>query len=201
MSNTPWIFINRTLGLSVPVRVPFSTTEEYDRLTGAVGQWREDLAALNCYSKFNATFGDKLAAALKQLTGEEIPASGKKTEDGTDIPVTVKVFIRKLQAEQKLTQAMLEEVAAKVAAEMPDLDITPTSKASSKAPKEFLIQAAQLLAALAQKGRSVEDWFEAISNKFPNPPQPDEEEGFSENFIGRVLQHVSRVQASSLAGA
>lgn len=199
MSDTK-IYINSTLGFKVPVRVPFSTTEEYDRLAGSVGAWWEDLAAQACYSSYNPEFYDRLGKALEDLTGTKIPDSSQKDAKGNPVPITTKAFIRLLKAEKSVTDEALEDLAAKVAEGMPELDISPRGRASLKAGKVALQQARQLIAMLAGKGDTVEAWFARVSEKYPNGPQPAEDEKIDDNLVGRLLEHVAAAQTATLAG-
>lgn len=197
-----WIYINSTLGLKVPVKVPFQTTEDYDRMTGSPGQWREDLAAQQCYSKFNPDFYKALASALSRELSIEIPASAKKDKEGNPIPVSCKEFIAYLMGPENptgapaLTEGLLNEIGQRVAAEQPVLDITPSTRGSgSKAPKEFLVVASQLMAKLATTGVSLADWCEKKSNEGYNLPAFDAEEGYSENYIARCVVAISKQQS------
>jgi len=197
-----WIYINSTLGLKVPVKVPFQTTEDYDRMTGNPGQWREDLAAQQCYSKFNPDFYKALASALSRELSVEIPASTKKDKDGNAIPVSCKEFIAYLMGADNptgapvLTENLLNEIGQRVAAEQPVLDITPSSRGSgSKAPKEFLAVASQLMAKLATSGVSLADWCAKKANEGYSLPAFDAEEGYSENYIARCVVAISKQQA------
>lgn len=197
-----WIYINSTLGLKVPVKVPFHTTEDYDRMTGNPGQWREDLAAQQCYSKFNPDFYKALATALSRELSIEIPASAKKDKEGNSIPVSCKEFIAYLMGPENptgapaLTEGLLNEIGQRVAAEQPVLDITPSTRSiGSKAPKEFLVVASQLMAKLAITGMSLADWCEKKTNEGYSLPAFDAEEGYSENYIARCVVAISKQQS------
>lgn len=198
MSDTPRIFINNTLGFKVAVKVPFSTTEDYDRLVGEVGAWWNDLVAQACYSSYNPEFYDRLGEAISDFTGEKIPDSNQKDVKGNPVPVTTKAFIRLLKAEKKITDDQLNELASKVAADMPELDISPKSRASAKAGKAALQQARQLIAMLAAKGTELESWLTSASTKYPGGPELAEDEKIDDNFIGRVLEHIAACKVREL---
>ena len=202
MSEQHWIYINSTLGLKVPVKVPFHTSEDYDRMTGNPGQWREDLAAQQCCSKFNPDFYKALATALSRELSIEIPASAKKDKEGNSIPVSCKEFIAYLMGPENptgapaLTEGLLNEIGQRVAAEQPVLDITPSTRSiGSKAPKEFLVVASQLMAKLAVAGMSLADWCEKKTNEGYSLPAFDAEEGYSENYIARCVVAISKQQS------
>lgn len=194
MSDTTWTYINKTLGLNVPVKVPFASTEDYDRLAGEVGAWKATLAAAHCYSGHNKLFGDALAEKLAVVTGVPIPTTGekRKTRAGVEYDVTVspKLYIDKLAAEKSITAAQLQEVATEVAESLPPLEIA-SSSGPAKPSKEFMNQALQLQAQLNQKSRTVEDWFTSVSSKFSLPAY-DESEGYSQAFLARCLVEISR---------
>lgn len=198
MSDTPKIYINSTLGFKVAVRVPFSTTEEYDRLAGNVGAWWDDLAAQACYSSYNPEFYDRLGKAITDFTGVSIPDSNQKDAKGNAIPITTKAFIRQLKAESKITDEVLNELAAKVAEGMSVLDISPRGRASAKAGKQALQQARQLMAMLAGKGITVEDWFASYSAKYPGGPEASEDTPIDDNLVGRMLEHIAACKTGEL---
>ena len=198
MSDTPRIFINNTLGFKVAVKVPFSTTEEYDRLVGEVGAWWNDLVAQACYSNYNPEFYDRLGKAISDFTGEKIPDSNQKDIKGNPVPLTTKAFIRVLKAEKKITDDQLIELAAKVTADMPALDISPKSRAAAKAGKAALQQARQLMAMLAGKGTDLETWYANATAKYPGGPEPLEDEKIDENLIGRMLEHIAACKTREL---
>lgn len=199
MSDTR-IFINSTLGFKVAVRVPFNTTEEYDRLIGQVGAWWEDLVAQACYSSYNPEFYDRMAKAIADFVGVPVPDGPTKDAKGNPIPLTCKAFIRQLKAAGQINDDQLNELAAKVAADMPTLDIAPRGRATAKAGKAALQQARQLIATLSQKGRPLADWFAAASAQYPGGPEAAEDETIDENLVGRLLEHIAACKTQELAG-
>lgn len=206
------IYMHNTLGRKVPVKIPFATSEEYDRLVGTPGAWWDTVCANECYSNFAGDFGDKVVEALKVLTisdalpnGREVPVDPKKPKvakaDGTDVPqlITPKHYIALVLAEKLVTEAQVDEVFAKVAEAMPPLDVSPSKRGGNKPSKEWLDSAATLIATLKQKGRDLADWFAVVESKYPGAPRPSDEEGFTDVAVARILIHAQKAKTAAMA--
>jgi hypothetical protein len=194
------IFMNSTLGFDVPVKVPFSTTEEYDRLTGTPGSWWEAICAKTCYSNYNTAFGNKLVEKLVAITGVPVPTIAgkmKKIKGGEEVPeeVTPKKYFRMLVAEGKVTLEQVSALALQVAEEMPVLRIEPATSTSSKLEPLFLSKGQTLLAQLKAAGKDLDDYVARFIAKFPGAPELGDEEEIDATYLGRLAKY--KVQSES----
>lgn len=195
------IFINSTLGFDVPVKVPFSTTEEYDRLTGTPGSWWDAICAKTCYSNYNTAFGNALVKKLVEITGVEVPTvPGKKKKikggEEVDDTVTPKVYFRKLVADGKVTLEQVSALALQVAEEMPVLRIEPATSTSSKLEPMFLSKGQTLLAQLKAAGKDLDAYVERFIAKFPGAPELDDEGEIDATYLGRLAKY--KVQSETM---
>lgn len=198
-----WIYENSTLGFKVPVKIPWHNGQEYDLAKGEPNAHMNSLAALECYSNFNREFGEKFAEALSAETGVAIPGTGKfkpaskDGKPGEEILVTPKEYLTLLLANKTITEVRCQQIATDVANAMPPIDIS-SSRGPAKPSKPSMTAAAQVMASLAQAGRSVEEWVESAFAKYPNGPVPSDE-GFTQEYVARVIDHINRCRAAELA--
>jgi len=199
--STPYTYLNSTLGFTVPVKMPFSTIEEYDRLAGQAGAAFDVVCAQSCYGGYNAKFGDALRDKLLAVSGVEIPTTGKtvKTKDG-EVPELVKpkAYLAKLLAMKAITEAQAAQIAQEVANEMPPIEIGG-SRGPAKPAKVFLDQALVTISGLQQAGKDIAGWVERVNGVYPGVPAVNEEDGYDQVFVARVLQHVANAQAAAAA--
>lgn len=199
--STPYTYLNSTLGFTVPVKMPFSNIEEYDRLSGQAGAGFDVICASTCYGSYNAAFGLALRDKLFAVSGVEIPTTGKtvKTKDG-EVPELVKpkAYLAKLLAMKAVTEAQAATIAQEVANEMPVLEVGGT-RGPAKPSKMFLDQALVTISGLQQAGKDVAAWVERVNGVYPGVPAVNEEDGYDQVFVARVLQHVANAQAAAAA--
>ena len=196
------IFVNSTLGFDVPVKVPFATTEEFDRLTGTPGSWWENLCAKICYSNYNTAFGNALVKKLNEITGVPVPTVAgqtKKIKGGEEVPVEVtpKKYFRMLIADGKVTLEQVNAVAQQIAEEMPVLRVEPASSTSNKLEPIFVQQGQQLLGQLKAKGVDLDSYVERFISKFPGAPTLGEDEEIDATYLGRLKKFKIQVEAAN----
>lgn len=132
-------YINRTLGVEVPVTVPASC-EDFDASAGQVGTAWSMAVRYALYHIWNVKFRSSFAKKVVEETGEPLPQKvegGKpvfkkgKDDDGAeiDIPVYVseQVYINSLLAKELVTEGQLQEWALEVASEIP-LELTGSNR-------------------------------------------------------------------------
>jgi len=200
MSNT-YTYLNSTLGFQIPVKMPFDSIESYDRLAGQAGAAFDVVCAQTCYGGFNSKFGDALRDKLLAVTGLAIPTvPGKviKNKDGTETPELVKpkAYLAFLYASKALTEAQAAAIAQEVANDMPVLEVGG-SRGPAKPAKTFLDNALVTISKFQQEGKDIAGWVERVNGVYPGVPTVNEEDGYDQVYVARVLQHVANAQAAA----
>ncbi len=193
-------YLNSSLGFSFTVKMPFSTFEEYDRLAGQAGAAFDVLCAQTCYGSVNNKFGLALRDKLAAVSGIAVPVVGKrKTKDGeVDELAKPKDYLALVLAQKALTEAQVATIVQEVANELPVVEIGG-SRGPAKPAKVFLDNALVTISGLQQQGKDIAGWVERVNNVYPGVPAVNEEDGYDQVFVARVLQHVANAQAAAAA--
>jgi hypothetical protein len=194
-------YLNSSLGFSFTVKMPFSNAEEYDRLAGQAGAAFDVLCAQTCYGSVNNKFGIALRDKLAAVSGLAVPTTGKKvkTKDGeVDELVKPKDYLAFIYAQKALTEAQVAAIVQEVANDLPVVEIGG-SRGPAKPAKVFLDQALVTISGLQQAGKDIAGWVERVNGVYPGVPAVNEEDGYDQVFVARVLQHVANAQAAAAA--
>lgn len=191
-------YLNSSLGFSFTVKMPFSTFEEYDRLAGQAGAAFDVLCANTCYSSVNNKFGIALRDKLAAVSGIAVPVIGKrKTKDGeTDELAKPKDYLALVLAQKALTDAQVAAIVQEVANDLPVVEIGG-SRGPAKPAKTFLDNALVTISKFQQEGKDIAGWVERVNGAYPGVPAVNEEDGYDQVYVARVLQHVTNAQAAA----
>lgn len=161
-------YINRTLGVEVPVTVPASC-EDIDMSSGAVGTAWSMAIRYALYHVWNVKFRSAFAKKVEEETGEPMPQkteNGKpvfkkgKDDDGAEIDVPIfvseQVYINQLLAKELVTESQLQEWALEIA---PDIPLELSSGARTLKPNAKNKKDAQVLLTAFDAGEKDADEF------------------------------------------